>query len=181
MNAVTIKLRLHAVMIVSTLVCQFAHADSQKIIKWIDNHGVTHYGEKPPMPDEISNQSSVLNKHGVIIKKTIIEKEKATTSAKEGKQSADQKRYDRALLSSYTSIEEIELARKRNVRIDKLALEDLQQRRKRILESTEQFDKITLQKIEAQIHKQQTVIDNINQRYENDKKRFNELTAKNNQ
>ena len=67
------------------------------------------------------------------------------------------------------------------MRIDKLALEDLQQRRKRILESTEQFDKITLQKIEAQIHKQQTVIDNINQRYENDKKRFNELTAKNNQ
>ena len=109
MNAVTIKLRLHAVMIVSTLVCQFAHADSQKIIKWIDNHGVTHYGDKPPMPDEISNQSSVLNKHGVIIKKTIIEKEKATTSAKEGKQSADQKRYDRALLSSYTSLKKLNL------------------------------------------------------------------------
>ncbi len=180
MNTVTIKFRLHAVIIMSTLLSQLAHADSQKIIKWIDNHGVTHYGDKPPMPDEISNESSVLNKQGVTIEKTILKKQKETTSIEESKLSAEQKRYDHALLSSYTSIEEIELARKRNVKIDELALDDLKQKRKRMQESTEQFNKIALQKMEEQIRKQQTVIANINQRYEKDKKRFIELTGNNN-
>lgn len=178
MRLVTIKLLLPFLLIAMALISHLTYAESKKIIKWVDANGVTHYGDKPPMPDVNARQSSVLNKQGVTIDQTNNKVEKEATVTEEEEVSADQKRYDRALLSSYASIDEIELARKRNVRIDELTLEELKQRRRNMqTESAEQFDKVALQKMEQQIRNQQKIIANINKRYENDKKRFTELKA----
>ncbi|MDG1096747.1 MAG: DUF4124 domain-containing protein [Methylophilaceae bacterium] len=151
----TIKLLAPILLIAMMISGQLAHADSKKIIKWVDANGVTHYGDKPPMPDVNARQSSVLNKQGVTIDRTNNKVEKEATVAEEEGVSANQKRYDLALLATYATLEEIELARKRNVRIDELTLEELKQRRRNMqTESAEQFDKVALQKMEQQIRNQ---------------------------
>jgi enolase len=165
-------------LIAMALTSHLTHAESKKIIKWVDANGVTHYGDKPPMPDVNARQSSVLNKQGITIDQMNNKIEKEATVAEEGGVSTDQKRYDQALLATYATVEEIELARKRNVRIDELTLEELKQRRRNMqTESAEQFDKAALQKMEQRIRDQQKIIANINKRYESDKKRFTELKA----
>lgn len=174
----TIKLLTPILFIAMAVTGQLTHAESKKIIKWVDANGVTHYADSPPMPDNNARQSSVLNKQGVTINKTNNKVDKETAIAEEQAISADQKRYDSALLSSYASIEEIELARLRNVRIDELTLEELKQRRRNMqTETAGQFDKAALQKMEQQIRDQQKVIAKINERYKLDKKRFTELKA----
>lgn len=174
----TIKL-LAPILLIAMMLCgQLTHAESKKIIKWVDANGVTHYGDQPPMPDGNARQSSVLNKQGVTIDKTSNKVEKETVVTEEAAISSDQKRYDHALLSSYASVDEIELARQRNVRIDELTLEELKQRRRNMqAKPAAEFDKAALQKMEQQIRDQQKVISQINDRYENDKKRFIELKA----
>ena len=89
--------------------------------KWVDEKGVVHYTDK--MPPEAVNKGNVeLNKQGVPIKKTDpaptrgaapregAEAERQKASAKERTNS---RRRDRALLSTYTSESEIDLARNR--------------------------------------------------------------------
>jgi hypothetical protein len=98
-----------------------AHAATYK---WIDDKGVVHYTDKLP-PEEVNKGSVELNKQGVPVKKTepaptpeqrrakALEDERARRVAKEQE---DQARRDRALLSSYTSESEIDLARNRSLR-----------------------------------------------------------------
>lgn len=178
MKLFTIKSLLPLLLIATALTSHFTYAESKKIIKWVDANGVTHYGDSPPMPGNNARQSSVLNKQGVTIDKANNSVEKEAGLSKEDEISADQKRYDRALLSSYASVDEIELARQRNVRIDELTLEELKQRRRNMqAKPAAEFDKEALQKMEQQIRDQQKVISQINNRYKNDKKRFMELKA----
>lgn len=178
MKFIITKLLLPLLLTAITLSVQHVSAESKKIIKWVDTNGVTHYGDKPPMPEADARQPTILNKQAITIEKTDSKVETEATVTEENQLSADQRRYDRALLSSYASVEEIELARERNVRIDELTLEELKQRRHNMqTQPPEQFDKVALQKMEQQIRDQQKVIANINKRYENDKKRFTELKA----
>lgn len=97
-----------------------SHAESKKIIKWVDKDGVTHYDDKPPMP-ETANKSSVLNKEGITVKK--IEQERIDADAEQA--AAKMTRHDSALLASYNSAEEIDIAKERNTRIDLIAVENL--------------------------------------------------------
>jgi hypothetical protein len=91
--------------------------------KWVDENGVVHYTDKMP-PEAVDKASIELNKQGVPVKKT----EKALTpeqrraiaqDADRQKQIARQQeelaRRDRALVSSYTSEAEIDLARNRSL------------------------------------------------------------------
>ncbi len=92
--------------------------------KWVDEKGVVHYTDTLP-PEAVGKATVELNKQGVPVKKT----EKALTpeqrrafeqDAERQKQLARQQeelaRRDRALLSSYTSEAEIDLARNRSLR-----------------------------------------------------------------
>jgi len=105
------------------------------------------------------------------------------------------------LLASYNSVEEIDIACDRNTRIDKSALESLDQKRTNLLEqqkkNTEKIADLTKrkrpvppqltqdnQKYQADIantDKQMVTkkhdIEVISQRYENDKQRYQELKA----
>lgn len=102
------------------------HAEASKIVKWKDANGVTHYGDKLPAQDA-GRGNSVLNKQGTVVKTNESFNPNANTQEIE-KVSAEQLRQDSALLASYSSVEEIELAQNRNLKSDQLALQALQQR-----------------------------------------------------
>ena len=91
--------------------------------KWVDEKGVVHYTDKMP-PEAVDKANVELNKQGIPIKRT----DKALTpeqrraneqEAERAKEAAraqeDVARRDRALVSSYTSEAEIDLARNRSL------------------------------------------------------------------
>ena len=92
--------------------------------KWVDEKGVVHYTDKMP-PEEVNKASVELNKQGVRVKATdpapTPEQRRAKAQEEErqkqlAKEQSDIARKDRALLSSYTSESEIDLARNRSLR-----------------------------------------------------------------
>jgi hypothetical protein len=108
--------------LVGLFLSQTSFADG-KIVKWVDKNGVTHYGDKPPMPDA-SVKSKELNNQGVIVN-TIDQSVKNPMFDENAKQ---QSRKDAALLASYNSEDEIDAAMERNTRIDLIALDSLKQK-----------------------------------------------------
>ena len=88
--------------------------------KWVDENGVTHYGDS--IPSQYINRANVeLNPGGVILKKNEPALTPEQIKAKEAelakrKQESDTRRRDAVLLGTYTSAEEIDLARDRNLR-----------------------------------------------------------------
>jgi len=95
---------------------------SAKTFKWVDDQGVTHYGETIP-PEYASKDRQTLNKSGAVIKTQDIlsPQELRAKEAESAKKDADatvikdMKRYDKSLTSTYSSVEEIELSRTRNI------------------------------------------------------------------
>ena len=101
-----------------------------KLYKWVDNQGITHYGEVIP-PEYANKERETLTKSGLIEKQP----EKITPAEIQAKKDADakkkveeraeieQKRRDSALLNTYSNEKEIDMARDRslelvNARID---------------------------------------------------------------
>ena len=89
--------------------------------KWVDDQGVVHYSDKVP-PEAVSNGATVLDKQGRPTKKIepapTPEQVKAKAAAEEqqralAKSLEDQARKDRALMQSYTTEDEIDVARNR--------------------------------------------------------------------
>ncbi|HZW24204.1 MAG TPA: DUF4124 domain-containing protein [Gallionella sp.] len=95
---------------------------SAKMYKWVDDQGVTHYGETIP-PEYAGKDRSELNKSGQTVRKDEVlnpEKRRAKEEA-DAKKRADEeaalerKRRDKALVNTYSSSAEIDLARSRNL------------------------------------------------------------------
>jgi hypothetical protein len=89
--------------------------------KWVDDQGVVHYSDKVP-PEAVNKGATVLDKQGRPTKKIepapTPDQIKAKAVAEEqqralAKSLEEQARKDRALMQSYTSEEEIDVARKR--------------------------------------------------------------------
>lgn len=113
-------------LLVITCYAHQAHAETKKIVKWKDANGVTHYGDKMPAQDA-GRSNSVLSNKGTVIKTN--ESFNPNNNKQEAeKQSAEQLRQDSALLASYSSAEEIDLALARNLKSDQLALQAMRQR-----------------------------------------------------
>jgi chromosome segregation ATPase len=95
---------------------------SAKMYKWVDDKGTTHYGETIP-PEYANKDRQLLNKSGVVIKTQDImtPEERRAAEAETAKSNAteeaarDRKRYDKSLVNTYSSVEEIELSRIRNI------------------------------------------------------------------
>ncbi len=90
--------------------------------KWVDNQGVTHYSETLP-PEYANKNRQILNKSGVVIRTQDVltpeerrakEEESAKVRA-EAAATRDQRRYDKSLVDSYSSVDEIELAKSRSM------------------------------------------------------------------
>jgi|SRR5450830_1197205 len=171
--------------------------DSKKILKWVDDKGVTHYGDSIPS-QYADRDNSEINSQGITIRKNHI-KPKEQTITEIANQ--DQTRRDRALLASYTTAEEIDLARDRNLEMDMIAMDGLNQRRETVskkladnkkladgfntrkkpvpqfLADNLQDNQAELARIDLQMKSHQDNMNAIKQRFDNDKQRFINLKA----
>jgi len=113
-----IKSKLLVLFIVGMAVCLPASA---KTYKWVDDKGVTHYGET--IPPEYANKNNVELDKGRTVKKTDIltPEERRANEAVEARKRVDEeavlelKRRDKALVNTYSNEQEIDLARSRNL------------------------------------------------------------------
>jgi hypothetical protein len=115
--------------------------------KWVDEKGVTHYTDK--MPPEAVNKSNVeLNKQGVQVKKTapavtpeqVRARETEVEQAREtARQEQEQGRKDRALLDSYTTEGDIDLAKSRSLKIIDNTLQSAEANRARLVKRREEL------------------------------------------
>lgn len=104
------------------IVAAFSTTAEAKLYKWVDDKGVTHYGEV--IPPEYSNKSNaLLSDQGRLIKKNeeINIKDQRANEEDETKKRIDneakleQSRKDKALQNTFSSEKEIDLARDRNL------------------------------------------------------------------
>src|ERR1051325_1963225 len=88
-----------------------AHAED-KAYKWVDEKGVTHYGDSIPAQDA-QRESRILNKQGIEVRRTDAQKsaEEQAADAREKKAIVRQKQHDSFLLTTYTSVKDIEALR----------------------------------------------------------------------
>jgi len=113
------KLKLFAALIACLA---FSFPVAAKTYKWVDDKGVTHYGETVP-PEYAGKDRTELNKAGRVIKKeeVLTPEERLANEQAHAKKRADeeasreQRRYDKALLSTYSNEKEVDLARNRNL------------------------------------------------------------------
>ena len=104
----------------------FSFPAAAKLYKWVDDKGVTHYGETIP-PEYANKDRSELNKAGRVVNTQDVltaEERRAgreTREQAEAKQREDEKaalekaRRDKMLVNTYSNVGEIDLARKRNL------------------------------------------------------------------
>ena len=171
---------------------------SGNIIKWVDEKGVTHYGDSMPA-QAAGRDSSVLNNQGVVIQRN---KPGIAAKPEEDKALIDQLRRDRALRAAYSSEQDIDAARDRNLQTDATALKELEQRlgstQARIDANKKQADDLIKRKkpvpsdltqalqndnteiaqTKQQMAQRQQSMEAIRQRYENDKRRYIELETR---
>lgn len=194
----------------STLICLLpllvatvnTYAEGGKIIKWVDEKGVTHYGDSMPAKDA-GRDSSLINSRGIEVKRNQPLKSQANNPAAENldKEAMEQQRRDRTLRAAYTTENEIDLARDRNLQMDEAAVQGLQQRlltaqghleaNKKIADGFNKRKKpvppdlaqdiktnqTEIANVEAQITQRRAAMDATRQRFDNDKRRFIELKS----
>jgi Domain of unknown function (DUF4124) len=114
-----------------------------KIFKWVDEKGVTHYGET--IPPEYKNQASTeMSKHGLTVRKVEAAnsgleqkkaaEEKAIKDREEKQRAFEQRRRDMALMNTYTSAREIDEHRERTLQVPIQTLKGVEPRLKKAQE-----------------------------------------------
>lgn len=182
------------------LVGTIAHAEGGKIHKWVDDKGITHYGDKMPAKD-VHRDNSVLNNQGVVIKRNQVSN---NNKNEVDKSVIEQKRRDRALRASYTTAHEIDLARDRSLQMDEAAIQALEQRKVSALARAENAQKsidgflkrkkpvpadltkesndikAEITRVDEQIAQRKLSMEATRQRFDDDKRRFIEIKAEQN-
>ena len=119
-------------------ISNFAVAEGKKIVKWVDSKGVTQYGDKLPASDAGRN-STEMNTQGITVKKNVAADK---SNELQDQQKLEQERKDKILLASYTKAEEIDLAKERNLQLDKAALQALTQQKINVTNRTARNNKL---------------------------------------
>jgi Domain of unknown function (DUF4124) len=100
-----------SVLIAATLLAAGAWGASSthKVYKWVDDQGVTHYGDQIP-PEYAAQAHGVINNQGVEIEHTDAQKTAEQLASEDQKRlDAEQRAHrDRNLLTTYGSVQEIE-------------------------------------------------------------------------
>ncbi len=96
-----------------------AGSNGRTLYKWVDDQGVTHYGDQIP-PEYAAQEQHIMNAQGVEIKRLEAQKTAEQLAAEEQKRkdAEDRLSRDRNLLNTYVSVQEIE--RLRDQRLDLL-------------------------------------------------------------
>jgi hypothetical protein len=175
--------------------------------RWVDGNGRVHYSDTPPSS---YNQSGgvEMNKQGNVIRRTQSEAERRAEAARQAEEKRiqqeqqQQAQRDRALTQTYTTEEEIDLARDRALENHKLVINGAQIRskavdanlaelRERIARITtagrpvganlkEQLEQATRESEELKrtIQNTEAAMVQVREKYAADKLRFRELTGK---
>ncbi len=87
--------------------------------RWVDEHGVVHYGDSIP-PQYVEKERAVLNSQGVVISHTEAQKtpEQLAADARTQQELTKRRQHDSFLVTTYTSVKDIEALR--DVRLDQL-------------------------------------------------------------
>ena len=137
-------------LVILLLLPLFAAAQQVSAYTWVDDDGIRHYGDRVPV-EFADKHKSVINEHGVIVgeiegKKTPAELVAERVAAELEMQKELQKRADRALLSTYQNVGEIEMHRDRRVelfqaqsRVTELYLRNLDRRLQQLKNETKSF------------------------------------------
>ena len=194
-------------LVVVTLVASSIGSARAAMYKWVDEKGVVHYTDKL-LPDQVDKATTELNKQGIPVNKTDRAptpeqrraKEQEAEKAKEAAKAQEEiNRRDRALVASYTSEAEIDLARNRalqtinNVILSSQAFSEQLTKRKADIEtkkSETQGKAVSaaldreLDSIDAELARQTELVGQKNKeaavvsaRYDADKQRWRELSA----
>lgn len=192
-----IRVNLSLVFLVLGMHFSLADAEgtSKKIIKWVDEKGVTHYGDV--QPTEYNNKNSVLNARGMVIQNHDVK----TQAPIDTPEQQEQLRKDKALLASYTTQEEIDLALERHLQMDEITTQGLLVRKtsvqKQLTANKKTADDFVTRKkevpadltqdiksneaeiahIDAQMKQQKASSEASKQRFAADKQRFIELKS----
>ena len=113
------KSKLLAALVISL---SFSMPVAAKLYKWVDDQGVTHYGETVP-PEYAHKDRAELNQSGRVIKtespltpeERSERKQTAAKKLEEEKAKFEQDRYDQTLTNTYSNVKEIDLARNRSL------------------------------------------------------------------
>jgi chromosome segregation ATPase len=182
----------------------------ERIFKWVDEKGVTHYGQT--IPTEYRDQAaSEMNKRGLTVKRIDAvamitpdqrraAEERAQRDREEQKRQFEQRRRDIALVNTYTSTREIDDARERSLAVPIQALKGLEPRLKKAqerlttlqaqMENIRHSGKTVSDQLQEEANEQKLEVDSlrteqeryegqiaaIRAKYENDKKRYVELS-----
>ncbi len=119
-----------ALMLAGSLLAGIAHAQKQRsksataaadsqTYKWVDEQGVTHYGDTVPA-EYSQREQRVLNSHGVEVQKRQAEMSPAELAAYTArtKEEARRRQHDMFLVSTYSTVTDIETVR--DTRLDQI-------------------------------------------------------------
>ena len=178
-----------------------------QMYRWVDGNGRVHYSDTPPTTYQKSGGAE-MSKQGVVIKRTQSEAERRAEAEREAEQARQQAelnrqaQVDRALMATYTSEAEIDLARDRALEHHKLAIKGAETRstavsatladlNKRIaaIEKTgrpvgpglkDQLDQATRERQELKrvIQNNEQAMEKVREKYAADKARFRQLSDK---
>jgi len=139
-------MRREGVVLLISLTFGFGLADAvgaAKIFKWVDEKGVTHYGETIP-PEYKDQASTEMSKHGITVRKIDAAvtgndqkkaaEEKSIKEREEKQRAFEQRRRDLALMNTYTSAREIDEHRERTLQLPMQTLKGLEPRLKKAQE-----------------------------------------------
>jgi hypothetical protein len=104
---------------IATIAAAADNKDKSVAYRWTDEQGVVHYGDRIP-PQYATKERAVLNSQGVEVRHMEAQRtpEQAAADARIHQDIMRQKQHDAFLLSSYTSVKDIEALR--DLRLDQL-------------------------------------------------------------
>lgn len=194
-------------LLLPLLLAALALPAQARLYKWVDAEGKVHYTDTLP-PDSARQGNAELSRSGNVVRKTESAEDKQKRLAAEAaeaerrKAAVDQARKDRALLATYTTEQEIDLARDRTLENHKLMIKSAQARLSQLEPSAQaleqkvqaaakqgkpapdylrqQYESKRGEVAEAQhvIAANEEAMTRVRARYEAEKQRFRELTAK---
>lgn len=123
------------------LCAAFSATAEAKLYKWVDDKGVTHYGET--VPPEYANKDRVqYNDKGNLVKPKPSAKEGDSVSKTAEDQAAiEQRRKDSALLNTFSNEKEIDLALERNLQQVEARISSIHLLKKSAQESLDGYQK----------------------------------------
>lgn len=112
MNRLTWTVCVWLTLGVAAGVAHGANGPTTRVYKWVDAQGETHYGDRIP-PEYAANEHRLINSQGVELEHTEAQKSPEQLAEEERKKqdAAQRAKRDSNLLSTYSSVQEIERLR----------------------------------------------------------------------